>query len=203
MKHYPLFFNLKGRKAIVFGGGAVAERKIRSLLQSGAQVHAVSCEFAPAVRALARKTARLKLEPAKASPKRALAKLLKNADLAFAATSDAAWNRLVVKHCRRLRIPVNVADQPELCDFFVPSYFKKGDLEVAVSTGGASPLWARRFREELESKLRPEAIRLLGKLKKQRPGARRKFATAGKRREFFAGQIGAGFHFLNGGKSKS
>jgi len=68
----------------------------------------------------------------------------------IAATSDREFNRRVGEECRKKKIWVNVVDDPEFCDFYVPAVLERGPLQVAISTGGASPLFAKRLREELE-----------------------------------------------------
>jgi len=191
MKYYPLFFNLRQKKAAVFGGGRVAQRKVRTLLQSGARVEIKSRDYAPGLMRLARRDSRLRLRP-----KASVASLLKGASLAFIASSDRDWNRKVAAQCRRRKVWVNIADQPEPSDFFVPSVLEKGKLQVAVSTGGASPLFARKFREEIQRKIRPEAIRLLAKMDRWRGEAKRRFQARKDRQRFFARKIGRRFHFL-------
>jgi len=192
VKRYPVFLNLKGKKAVVLGAGEVAFRKIKELLASQARVEVTSREFLPSVVSLAKKNPYLRLRP-----KTSLDALLKGADLAFAATSDVVLNKKFALACRKKRILVNVADQPDLCDFLVPSLFRKGRLELAISTGGASPLLAKKLREELSQKIRPEAIRLLNRMGRLRRGAKSKLTAPKKRRDFFEGQIQQGFHFLS------
>jgi siroheme synthase-like protein len=191
MKQYPLFLNLKGKKVAVFGAGRVALRKIKDLLQSGARVEVTSLEFLPEIKRLATSHPSLKL-----ISKVSTAALLKGAALAFAATSDSGWNAQVARECKKRGIPVNVADQPALCDFQVPSLFKKGRLEVAISTGGASPLLAKKFREELNQKIRPEAIRVLNRMPVLRGRAKRAFASQAARKNFLEKQISSDFHFI-------
>jgi len=82
----------------------------------------------------------------------------------IAATSDRDFNSRVTEACRKKKIWVNVVDDPELCDFYVPAVLERGPLQIAISTGGASPLFARRLREELEKVIPPSTGRLLEKL---------------------------------------
>ena len=178
---------------MVFGGGEVAQRKIKALLESGARVEAASRDYSEPLLKLARRNPRLGLKP-----KSSLQTLLKNAALVFAATSDPAWNRTIAARCRKKKILVNVADQPELCDFFVPSVVRKGKLEIAISTGGTSPLLARKFREELSRKIRPEAVRLLGRMQQFRRIAFAKISSQKERKNYFEMKLGRDFHFLKG-----
>lgn len=194
MNRYPLFLNLQGRKAAVFGAGKVALRKIKLLLQSGAKVEVMSREYAPEIQRLASVCADLKLKS-----KASIAAILKNAALAFAATSDQKFNERVAGACRKKKIWVNVADRPDLCDFFVPSFFKKGKLEIAISTGGASPILARKLRQELSRKIRPEAVRLMDQMSRARVRAAGKIASQKERSRFLEKKIGGGFQFLANG----
>ena len=192
MNRYPLFLNLKGKKAAVFGAGRVALRKIKLLLQSGAQVEVSSRDYLKEVRSLAKRYPKLRLRP-----NGSISALLKNAGLAFAATSDSELNERIAHECHRKKIWVNVADSPALSDFFVPAYFKKGRLELAISTGGTSPLLAKKLREELAKKIRPEALRLLNRMNRFRGVVLGSFASQKARRRFLEEKIGKDFHFLS------
>ena len=157
---YPLFLDLKGQRCLVFGGGEVATRKIEALLKRGAEVRCVSREFSPPLRRLSRrKKSQLILKRSKES-----ALPLAGARLVIAATSDRNFNARVAEACRKKKIWVNVVDDPELCDFYVPAVLERGPLQVAISTGGASPLFARRLREELEKVIPASIGKMLEKL---------------------------------------
>lgn len=192
MRHYPLFMNLEGKKAVVFGAGAVALRKIKSLLKGGARVDVASRDYSKAVMALSRRSPKLQLR--RSAPP---SSLLKDAVLVFAATSDARFNQKIARLSRRKKIPVNVADEPRLSDFFVPAHFKKGKLEIAISTGGVSPLLAQRLRRELFQKIRPEAIRLLNRMKNFRRLAFSTLPSQKGRKRFLEQKLGRDFHFLS------
>jgi siroheme synthase-like protein len=86
----------------------------------------------------------------------------------IAATSNRKFNERVARLSRRKRIWVNVVDDPELCDFTVPAVVERGPLQIAISTGGTSPLFARRLREELEKVIHPSTGRMLEKIGKIR-----------------------------------
>jgi len=154
---YPLFLNLKGQRCLVFGGGEVALRKIKALLKRGAQVICVSKEFCKPLRKLAASSLRF-------IRSRGNRIELNGARLVIAATSDRDFNARVARLCRKKKIWVNVADDPELCDFYVPAILERGPLQIAISTGGASPLFAKRLREALEKVIPASTGRLLEKL---------------------------------------
>ncbi|MBM4036198.1 MAG: bifunctional precorrin-2 dehydrogenase/sirohydrochlorin ferrochelatase [Planctomycetes bacterium] len=144
--HYPICLSLEGKPCLVVGGGAVALRKVRSLLEAGAHVTVVSPEFCEELRQLSgvRRIARPFEEHDAAG-----------AFLVYAATDDAAVNSAVGAAARKHHALVNVVDTPAECDFIVPSTLTRGEMTISVSTGGASPALARRLRLELEELFPP------------------------------------------------
>lgn len=157
---YPLFLNLEGERCLVFGGGKVGTRKVQALLKRGARVTCVSRDFTKTLKNLARKS-RSNLSLKRAS-ERSLG--FDGARLVIAATSDPNFNARVAEVCRKKKIWVNVVDKPKLCDFTVPAVVQRGPLQIAISTGGTSPLFARRLREGLEKVIPSSTGRLLEKL---------------------------------------
>jgi siroheme synthase-like protein len=143
---YPIFLNLSGGRCVVVGGGAVAARKVGKLLQAGAEVVVVAPEIRPE---LADMDAEIQNRPYEYGD-------LEGAQLAFAATDSREVNAAVAREAKEHGIFVNVADRPAEGDFAVPSTLQRGALQVAVSTGGASPALARRIRSELEDGFGPE-----------------------------------------------
>jgi len=144
---YPIVLDLAGRRAVVVGGGRVALRKARALAEAGARVTAVAPAFLPK---FAEEEGIERVEAPYA------AEHLDGAALAIAATDDAAVNRRVADDARAAGVLVNVVDVPEECDFIVPAQVRRGDLLVAVTTGGAAPSLSRRLRERLEAEFGPE-----------------------------------------------
>jgi siroheme synthase-like protein len=147
MGYYPVFLEMKDRPCVVVGGGTVAERKVEGLLAAGARVTVISPEVTPALAAL-REEGRL----------HHIARQYRGGDLggyevAVAATDDGTVNAEVAHEGRSAsrRIWVNAVDDPPNCDFILPSVIRRGDIVIAVSTGGSSPALARRLREELEA----------------------------------------------------
>ena len=128
------------------GGGAVATRKARKLLQAGAEVVVVSPAVLSELESIG---AEIRYRPYKAGD-------LEGADLAFTATDSREVNAAVAREARERGVLVNAADKPSEGDFAVPSTLRRGGLQVAVSTGGASPTLARRIRKELEASFGPE-----------------------------------------------
>ncbi len=162
--HYvPIFCNLKGRKVVIVGGGKVAERKVRALLPSGADMTIISPYVTDGLRQL--------IEQGKArhldrpfSPGD-----LEGAWLVIAATDDAQVQEQVFSEAESRRCFCNVVDEPDRCSFIVPSVVKRGALSIAISTGGQSPGLARHLRIKLQDEFGEEwAIytELIGRLRR-------------------------------------
>ena len=147
---FPMFVKLDGRRCLVVGGGPIAESKIESLLAAGARVTVVSP-------ALTEKLERLHRQGAfDWHARRFEGTDLQKAFLVVAATSDDATNDAVYREADRTGILCNAVDQPPRCHFYFPAVVRRGDLQIAISTGGRSPSLARRLRQELEKQFGPE-----------------------------------------------
>jgi precorrin-2 dehydrogenase/sirohydrochlorin ferrochelatase len=144
---YPIQLQLKGRLCTVVGGGRVGLRKASGLLRAGARVRLVTAE--PTADFSSRQEIEIIRRPYREGD-------LAGAFLAFAATDDRRVNAAVAAEARRLNIPVNIADDPEASDFFLPAAFFRGDLAVAVTTGGRSPALAAQVRDQLAALIGPE-----------------------------------------------
>ena len=166
MELYPVFLNLKNRSCLVVGGGEVASRKVAGLLRAGAKVRVVSPEISSQLRSLRRnKKVQWKKKPFSAAD-------IHGQRLVVAATNHRSVNLSVAKVCRMKKIPVNVVDRPELCDFQVPSVIRRGALTLAISTGGASPALAKTIRLFLEKNLDKKMGRAVRALQRGRAGVR-------------------------------
>lgn len=143
---YPVFMDLEGRRCVVVGGGEVANRKARKLLQARAGVVVISPEIKPELESVAVEILRRPFEAGD----------LEGAFLAFAATDSREVNAAVAREADDKGIPVNVVDLPSEGSFAVPSVLRRGRMQVAVSTGGASPSLARSIRGELEGIFGPD-----------------------------------------------
>ncbi|HZD60567.1 MAG TPA: bifunctional precorrin-2 dehydrogenase/sirohydrochlorin ferrochelatase [Anaerolineae bacterium] len=144
MAFYPLYIDLDGKRCVVIGGGEVAERKVISLLECGANVEVISPEFTPGLIKLA-KESKLTIISREYKPGD-----LAGATLAISATDDSTVNEEVSREANENRIPVNVVDMPELCSFIVPSTIRRGDLIISISTSGSSPALAKSIRKQLQ-----------------------------------------------------
>lgn len=152
--YYPIFLNIQGKKCLVVGGGNVALRKVQALLEHGADIEIVSPDLCPELKQLEKEE---KIRTIQRDYKQAD---LKNAFIAIAATNDANTNERIAAGARRSGVLINVVDDPDNSDFIAPSYFRRGDIVVAVSTCGRSPALARKIRGELEKDFQAEYAKL-------------------------------------------
>ncbi|WP_204787570.1 precorrin-2 dehydrogenase/sirohydrochlorin ferrochelatase family protein [Paenibacillus oryzisoli] len=142
--------NLANSKCLIIGGGRIAERKLRSLLQAGSIVTIVSPDFTTGIRELA-------LQPNVIVHRQSYHPSLWKADserrftLVIAATNDAQVNKQIARDANSFGCLVNIVDQPELSSFILPSVVRRGKLVITVSTGGASPSAARKIAKELDN----------------------------------------------------
>ncbi len=215
---YPLFLNLRNKKCLVLGGGAVAERKVLTLLKAGAKVTVVSLEFSSGLKRLAKRYKKLQLiviaknkihSKSLRAPKgrgnlasmRLLRRLFKkkaprnDIQLAFACTSDRRANFEFAKLCNERGVWVNQVDDLKTSDFLVPASFKQGKLQVALSTSGLSPLFARQLKAKIQKAIGKDDIRFLNWLgqKGKRRNVIRQLATPEERQRFFAALLEPNF----------
>jgi len=134
---YPIFLNLEGRPVLVVGGGPVAVRKARGLLEAGAKVTLVSPELSAPL-------------PVDWKRRRARVSDVSGMALVFVATNDRRVNARIARAAQAQRIPVNVADAPAEGDFIVPARLKRPGFHLAISTDGKDPRAAATLRRRLE-----------------------------------------------------
>jgi precorrin-2 dehydrogenase/sirohydrochlorin ferrochelatase len=150
MSLFPMFVKLEGRRVVVVGAGSVGEAKIECLLATGATVSVVAPKASPRVREWAR-DGRIEWEAREYRP----------ADLAgmflvIAATGLPALHQEIYEEAKSRGVLCNSVDEPERCDFYFPAVVRRGELQIAISTGGMSPALAQRLRKELEQQFGPE-----------------------------------------------
>ncbi len=143
-RYYPIFLNIRGKRCVVVGGGAVALRKVKALLEHEASVKVISPELCPELSQLAKSRAIQVLQ------RNYNGRDLQGVFIAIAATDDGEINNKVAEEARAKGVLVNVVDDSEHSDFIVPSQLRRGDITIAVSTAGKSPALARKIRTRLE-----------------------------------------------------
>jgi precorrin-2 dehydrogenase/sirohydrochlorin ferrochelatase len=146
LRSYPInLVGLEDRRCIVVGGGEVAQRKVESLLEAGAErVVVISPGLTQKLRAL------LQAKRIEHCPRGYQAGDLEGAFVVIAATDDPTVNRDVWQEAQDRRLLINVVDDPARCNFFVPSVVRRGDLTISICTGGQDPALSARLRQELE-----------------------------------------------------
>ena len=179
LRYLPLFFDMRGRAALVCGGGAVAERKVRLLRDAGARVTVVSPDLTPALAELARNGAIRHL------PERFEAAQIDGQRLVVAATDEAAVNAAVAAAAESRGIWVNVVDDAEHSSCIVPAIVDRSPLVIAVSSGGTAPMLARAVRAQIELALDASLGRLAQLLAAWRGRIRQRIESPEARRAFY------------------
>ncbi len=157
MKYLPIFYQVSNKPCLIVGAGHVAARKAELLLQAGADVLVVAAKSGVGIQQLADQK-RLVLELREFASSDVDGKVC-----IIAATNKAELNREISQLAHARNIPVNVVDNPALCSFIMPSIINRDPVQIAISTGGMSPVLARLLRGRLES-LIPGAYGELAKL---------------------------------------
>ena len=153
--YYPILLDLRGRRCLVIGGGAIATGKVEGLLEAGAWVTVIAPALSPALAALV-----------ESGRVRHLARAYQPGDLAEAflaigATDDGSANAAVWQEATERSLLFNAVDDVPHCNFIAPSILRQGDLTVAISTSGKAPALAVRLKERLAPELGPEYARFL------------------------------------------
>ena len=147
---YPVSLAIRGKLCIIIGGGRVAERKVKGLLEAGAYVRVVSPDVTDGLKALAEE-GRIDWRKKTYSYDD-----LHNGWLVFAATNHREIQELICRQAEENGQLINVADDPDCCNFQVPASVRRGDLTVTVSTNGKSPAVSAMIRKELDDVFGPE-----------------------------------------------
>ncbi len=161
---YPVFLLLSGKPCVVVGGGCIALQKTRALVEAEAKLRIISPEIIEALEAMADEGAihieRRNYEPGD----------LTGAFLVIAATDKPAINHAVREEALERKVLCNVVDDPEFCDFYVPSIHTTGDLKIAISSNAMSPAISKKMRRELGDLYGPtvaEALRLMARAREK------------------------------------
>ncbi len=179
MQYFPLFFDLNHKPVVVVGGGDVACRKIEPLLKAGAVITVVSPQVHPDIESLSQQG---KLNWLRQEYE---ASVLDGAMQIWATTNNSDVNHLVYEDAHKRNIMVNVVDDKPYCDFITPSMIERGPIQLAISSGGASPVLIRNVRRNLEAVL-PQNLSLLAQFaKSKRDWVKQRFDSVDKRRQFW------------------
>lgn len=147
---YPMFMKLEDRRVLVVGGGKVAEEKLEGLLHSTSGITVIAPRTTPRIAEWTRQGL-LRRQAGEYREGDALGYFL-----VVACTDSQEVNRKIFEECRQAGILCNVVDDPSYCDFYASAVVRRGDLQIAISTGGSSPALAQRIRKRLESDFGPE-----------------------------------------------
>ena len=155
MDYYPVNLNISGRPCVVVGGGAVAWRKIVSLLSYGTEIKVISPVVCESIECAARSGQLQWLE------RKYRDSDIKGAFMVFAATDDYETQQQIVARAKKQGVLINCADLPDQCDFHVPAKIKRGALMISVSTGGGSPALSAQIKLRLLEEYGPEYAMLV------------------------------------------
>jgi precorrin-2 dehydrogenase / sirohydrochlorin ferrochelatase len=164
MRYYPICLDIQGRSCLVVGGGQVGTRKVKTLLDCGAQVTVISPEVTAELADLAaRNRIAIRQRSYRSTDQQGVF-------LTVGATDDMELNRRIHHDAEQAGRLCNIADQPQLCNFVLPSVIQQGDLMLAISTSGKSPAFAKYLRRTLQSQFGPEygtLLNLMGALRRR------------------------------------
>ena len=165
MRTHPVFLCLEGRLCVAVGGDRLIEDKVDACRRAGADVAVIAAELTPALRTLADAGAIRWLARGHRSGD------LRGAVVAYCSCRDPATIATLREEAARERVLLNVIDVPDACTFLAPAVVARGDLQVAIGTGGASPSLAAQLRREIERIVGPEyapLVAILGAVRRAR-----------------------------------
>lgn len=175
MAYFPFYTDISKKTFLIVGGGRVAQEKVNRLRRFTEDIIVIAPDTEISLETGSPRVLRREYQEED----------LDMADYVVAATGIQEVDRKVAKDCRRRGIPVNVVDDRDYCDFIFPAIAKRGDLTVAVSTGGTSPAYARKLRQEIEEMLPPEIEGILARMSEVRSEAAERISDQKKRAAFY------------------
>ena len=179
MSYFPVFLDINNKSCLVVGAGNIAARKIELLAKAGASVKVVAIDIGSTVKSL---IAEFNYE---CEQREFQESDIDGMSLVISATDNNALNRRISEIAQSKQIPVNVVDSPHLCSFITPSMIDRSPVQIAISTGGSSPVLARHIRTRLESTIPSSYGELAGLFSKYRESVQRAFPDVDKRRRFW------------------
>lgn len=153
-KLFPVFLKLEKLKLLIIGGGNVALEKVNAVLQNSpsALIHLVGVTVSDSIYQLGNEFSNIVIEERPYSIHD-----MEEADIIIAAVNDIFTSKQIRDDAHRTGRLVNIADKPELCDFYLSSVVKKGNLKIAISTNGKSPTISKRLKEQI-NEMMPDEI---------------------------------------------
>ncbi len=145
--YFPILIDLTKYKALVIGGGCIAERKVKNLLEFGAKPDVISPEVTPGLKKM------IEDEGLSFAKRKYIAGDTEKYNLIFSATGDAEADKMLEKECTDSGKLLNVADVPLLCNFIMPATIKRGSLTFSIASQGDAPFLVKHLRKKLESEL--------------------------------------------------
>lgn len=177
--YYPINLNLENKKCVIVGGGAVAQRKVKSLLKCKAKVTVIGPSLTNQLAILKKKKKIIHINK-KYNPS-----YLKGAFLAIGATDSRVVDISLNKLSQKNNLLLNIVDSPIYGNFIVPAVIKRGPLTISVSTSGVSPALAKKIRIDLEKHFSPKYKKLLNLMAQVRPSIIKEVKDIKKRRKIF------------------
>lgn len=186
---FPVFFKMERLNTLIVGGGNVGQEKLAALLKNSpeAPITLVGIKIKDRIKQISQKYPKVVLKERAFRPDD-----LNGVNIALLATEDRNTNISIGQLAKALNIPVNVADTPDLCDFYLGSVVQKGQLKIGISTNGQSPTFAKRFRQVLEEVLPEETNDLLGNLRTLRDRLKGDFQYKVKKLNEYTSQLVSG-----------
>lgn len=179
MQYFPLFLRGSRMKVLLVGGGTIAAAKLETLAASEADITIVAPLFSTGLRSVAERYGCRLLQQSYTRD------LLEACNLVVAATDDPALGKQIADDARAIGIWANIVDNPENCDFIFPAIIRQGALQVAISTGGASPVIARLLKQDIEQDIPPYLGDLFPFIAERNPKVREELPAVQKRRLFW------------------
>jgi siroheme synthase-like protein len=186
---FPVFLKMERLNTLIVGGGNVGQEKLAALLKNSpeAPITLVGIKINDRIKQISQKYPKVVLKERAFRPDD-----LNGVNIALLATEDRNTNISIGQQAKALNIPVNVADTPDLCDFYLGSVVQKGQLKIGISTNGQSPTFAKRFRQVLEEVLPEETNDLLGNLRTLRDRLKGDFQYKVKKLNEYTSQLVSG-----------
>lgn len=167
--YFPMFVDISKKKIVVAGGGKIAQRRVETLLKFADDITVIAPEVTDVICKRIgegrvhwiREAFHEDTEESQPDAKKDMSdmdRILKDADMVLAATSDTDCNERIMRMCRERGVPVNVSHKKELCDFYFPAVVVKDNITVGITSGGLSHGQARKIREQVEDMLGEECV---------------------------------------------